>query len=233
MGYPNFSVKDLPENERPRERLMQMGASSLSLSEIIAIILGNGYSGEPATSLAQKLVMKYGDANDIGKLTAQELLAVKGIGVAKACKIAVCFELARRLSGGQTIKSKEYTSASDIHNLVKPYLLHREKEHFVVVSFDTRRRLIAVDNLSIGTVNESLVHPREVFKTAINRRASYIALVHNHPSGDVSPSNDDIVVTERLLKASYTMGIPVVDHLIVTDNAYKSVISSEMVSALK
>lgn len=222
MAYVDLSIKNLPEMERPRERLLLKGAAALSLGELLAIILGKGVSGEPVTILAQRIIAKFGDIKDLSKLSVQELISVKGIGLVKACQMVVCFEISRRMTGAPVIKSKEYINAKMIYKLVSPYLSGKHKENFLIVALDVRRRLIAVDNISIGTISQSLVHPREVFKAAINRRASSIVLAHNHPSGDTKPSLDDIKVTQRLVTLSYTLGIPILDHLIVSDNAYCS-----------
>ena len=229
MEYSDFSVKDLPKSERPRERLLHIGSSSLSVTELLSIIIGKGYVGEPVNLLSQKLLFRFGDVNKLGSLSAQEFLDVKGIGIAKACQLVACFELARRISGGSSIKSKECKTPTDIHNLVKPFLLHRQREHFLVISFDARRKLLGVNNLSVGSVNQCIIHPREVFKAAINWRASYIALAHNHPSQDLSASEGDVIITKRIVEASYTIGIPVIDHIIVGDNGFRSILKDGVI----
>jgi len=224
-----ITIKSLPEAERPRERLLLKGSNALSNSELLAIIIGKGAPQEPATRLAERIIHKFGDISDLSKLTIQELITIKGIGIAKACQISSCFEISRRISGVPLIKSKEYNSAIQIYNLVNPYLIDKEKEHFIIVSLDTRRRLIALDNISIGTINQTIVHPREVFKTAINRRASFIIIAHNHPSGDPTPSADDLAVTERLVNVSYTIGIPILDHIIVGQKQFLSLKEQEYI----
>ncbi|PJA40821.1 hypothetical protein CO178_01505 [candidate division WWE3 bacterium CG_4_9_14_3_um_filter_34_6] len=216
------TIKSLPEEERPRERLLLNGAASLSTSELLAIVIGAGAPGISAITLSQKIISTFGKITDLYRLDVGELLSINGIGVAKACQMLATFELARRFSGAPIIKSKTYSSSECVYNLVKPFLLHKHREHFITVALDSRRRLIAIDNISIGTVNQTLVHPREVFKAAINRRASYLILAHNHPSGDTNPSVDDLAITERLLNVSKTIGIPILDHLIVSDSGYMS-----------
>lgn len=215
-------IKDLPKAERPRERLLLVGSASLSLSELLSVILGQGAPQMPVTEVSNKLLAKFGGLDGLCRVSIEDLLSVDGIGFAKATRLYASFELARRFSGGVVVKSKSYQNSKMIYNLLKPYLLHKKREHFVVVSVDVRYKLIAVDNVSIGTLSESIVHPREVFKTAINRNASAIFIAHNHPSGDCDPSDADVMVTKRLVKTSYTIGIPIIDHIIMSDSSYLS-----------
>lgn len=222
MAQKNNSVKSLPDGERPRERLLSIGSSALSLSELISIVIGKGAPDEPVNLLSEKLISKYGSIKELSRLTVQELMSTRGIGLAKACQIVASFEIGRRVYIDYPLKSFRYDESDKVHILLKPYLTNRVKEYFVVVTLDSRKRLIAVDNISIGTVDQALVHPREVFKTAIERRASSIIIAHNHPSGDPSPSKEDIVVTKRLYNVSTTIGIPLIDHIIISDNSYFS-----------
>lgn len=228
MGLP---IKLLPEMERPRERLLMHGACSLSNSELLAVVIGKGIKNQPATDLAKALLVKFGDVTELKKLSISEILSIKGLGLAKSCQLIACFELARRMSGATIIKSKKYTDSKNLYELVKPFLVSKDKEHFITVALDARKQLIAIDNISIGTVNQSLVHPREVFKAAINRRATYLVLAHNHPSGDPSPSTTDLTVTERLISVSYAMGIPIIDHIIVSDSGYTSFKDEEYIKS--
>lgn len=229
FNLKNLKLKDLPAEERPRERLLIKGAASLSAVELLAILLGRGVPGESVVNLASNLIAKFGDLNSISRVSVEEFLPVKGMGLAKATQIVAAFELARRISGGAFIKSKVYSNSLDIYKLIKPYLMSREKEHFLVICLDTRRRLISIENLSIGTINQSLVHPREVFRAAIAKSASYIVLAHNHPSGDTNPSLDDVHTTERLIEASRLVGIPIIDHLIVSDKEFLSLKDEEYI----
>lgn len=225
----SLNLKDLPFEERPRERLLMKGVASLSAIELLAIILGRGVPGESVVSLSSTLISKFGNLSSISKVSVEEFLSIKGMGIAKSCQLVASFELARRISGGSFIKSQIYNKSADIYKLIKPYLMSREKEHFLVVCLDSRRRLISIENLSIGTVNQTLVHPREVFKAAIAKQASFIVLAHNHPSGDTNPSLDDMQITERLIEASKLMGIPIVDHLIVSDREFLSFKDEEFI----
>lgn len=218
----NFGIKSLPGEERPRERLLLKGPSALSTSELLAIVIGKGAPGISAVMLSQRIISAFGDLNALCKVSVPELLSFNGVGLAKACQILAIGEITRRLSGSPVLMSQIYSSSNSIYNLIKPHLVNKDREHFLVVALDSRRRLIAIDNISIGTINQSLVHPREVFKVAINRRASYIVIAHNHPSGDTSPSSEDLAVTQRLVSVSHTIGIPILDHLIVSDSGYLS-----------
>jgi len=218
----DFAIKNLPEEERPRERLLLKGPSALSTSELLAIVIGKGAPGISAVMLSQKIISAFGDLNSLCKVSATELLAFNGVGLAKACQILAVAEISRRLSGAPVLKSQIYSSSKSIYHLIKPHLINKDREHFLVIALDSRRRLIAVDNISIGTISQSIVHPREVFKVAINRRASFIVIAHNHPSGDTSPSSEDLAVTHRLVAVSQTIGIPILDHIIVSDSGYMS-----------
>ncbi len=232
MQHKGFKLKNLPKDERPRERLLSLGSAALTNSELLALILNKGYKGKPVNILSQNILSNFGDIFALKRLSVGEILSIKGIGVAKACELMACVELARRLSGAPILRSEEYTSSKKIYDLIRPYLEDKEKEHFIIITLDARYHLIGMDNISIGTVNQSLVHPREVFKAAINRRASYIILAHNHPSGDSNPSKEDLVVTERLMSISQVLGIPIIDHVIIGDANYMSLKDEEYLGTL-
>lgn len=227
MQQKGFKLKNLPKDERPRERLLSLGSAALTNSELLSLILSKGYKGQPVNILSQNILSDIGDIFALKRLSIGEMLAMKGIGIAKACELMACIELSRRLAGAPILRSEEYTSSKKVYGLIRPYLEDKQKEHFLIVTLDARYHLIAFDNISIGTVNQSLVHPREVFKAAINRRASYIILAHNHPSGDSSPSKEDLIVTERLVSISKVIGIPVLDHLVIGDSKYTSLKEEE------
>lgn len=227
LVYDYQNVKSLPQDERPRERLLSRGVSSLSSTELISILLASGGSKNSVSKISHILLSKYGDFKKLANSSVEELMSIQGLGLAKACQLIACFEIARRFETNTSFKSKIYQSSDDLYSLVKPFLLNREKEHFLVVALDSRRRLIGVENISIGTINQTLVHPREVFKVGITKNASYLIVAHNHPSGDHSPSTDDINVTQRLVSASRTVGIPILDHIIVSDNGYTSLKKEE------
>jgi DNA repair protein RadC len=219
----SFTIHDLPVDERPRERLQKYGAESLSAQEIIALILGRGISGESVMVTAQRLIKQFGSLSGIADASVEELSQVRGIGLAKAAQIKAAFELANRLevstaaSGKPVIKKPE-----DVAGLVTGRLKGKKKEYFLAIMLDTRSQLIRVAEISVGSLDASVVHPREVFREAISASAASVIFAHNHPSGDPTPSEDDIKLTKRLAEAGDITGIDVLDHIIIGDNKYLS-----------
>ncbi len=232
MQQKKVKLKNLPKDERPRERMLSLGSAALTNSELLSLILNKGYKGAPVNMMSQNILSNIGDIFALKRLSIGEILSLKGIGMAKACELMACVELARRLSGAPILRSEEYTSSKKIYDLIRPYLEDKQTEHFLIITLDARYHLIAMDNISIGTVNQSLVHPREVFKAAINRRASFIILAHNHPSGDSNPSKEDLIVTEKLISISKVIGIPIIDHVIVGDANFMSLKDEEYLDTI-
>jgi DNA repair protein RadC len=219
----SFTIHDLPVSERPRERLQRYGVEALSAQEILSLILGRGISGESVTVTAQRLLSRFGNIKGIASASLEELAQVKGIGPAKASQIKASFELANRLEGhSEPDKKKLVKTPEEVVSLVKGKLKDKKKEHFQVLLLDTRSKLIKISEVSVGSLDTSVVHPREVFKEAISASAASVIFVHNHPSGDPSPSEDDIKLTERLCQAGEVIGIDVLDHIIIGDNEYVS-----------
>lgn len=220
----SFTLHDLPQEERPRERLQKYGAEVLSISELLALILGSGIQGEPIMLTAQKLLAKFGSLKAMSDASLEDLQSIKGLGFAKAAQIKACFEIARRI-GGNEIKTggkKQPLTPKIIFDLLRSKITRFAKEHFVVVSLNNRNNVLGMDTVSIGTLNASLVHPRETFEAAIARHAAQVIIAHNHPSGDVAPSQGDIETTKRLKEAGELLGIEVIDHLIIGKNSYFS-----------
>ncbi|HEX75116.1 MAG TPA: JAB domain-containing protein [Dehalococcoidia bacterium] len=220
----SFTVHDLPLSERPQERLSKLGIEALSAQEVLALILGRGIRDESVMVTAQKLLSKFGNLKNIAAASLEELTEIKGIGPAKAAQIKAASELGKRLESsfdeGQksTVKSPQ-----DAIKLVKNRLKGKKKEHFLVLSLDTRNHLINTHTISVGSLDSSIVHPREVFKEAISSSAASVIFVHNHPSGDPEPSEDDIKLTKRLVEAGDILGVEVLDHIIVCDRDYLSI----------
>lgn len=220
----SFTVHDLPLSERPQERLSKLGIEALSAQEVLALILGRGIRDESVMVTAQKLLSKFGNLKNIAAASLEELTEIKGIGPAKAAQIKAASELGKRLESsfdeGQksTVKSPQ-----DAIKLVKNQLKGKKKEHFLVLSLDTRNHLINTHTISVGSLDSSIVHPREVFKEAISSSAASVIFVHNHPSGDPEPSEDDIKLTKRLVEAGDILGVEVLDHIIVCDRDYLSI----------
>jgi DNA repair protein RadC len=219
----SFTVHDLPLSERPRERLLKLGSEALSSQEILALILGRGIKGESVILTAQKLLSKFGNLKNLASASVEELAQIKGIGPAKAAQIKAAFELSKRLEDssaeGQKITVKSPDGAI---KAARSQLKGKKKEHFLVLCLDTRNHLINTHQVSIGSLDCSIVHPREVFKEAISSCAASVIFVHNHPSGDPTPSEDDLKLTKRLVEAGEIIGIEVLDHIIICDRDHLS-----------
>lgn len=214
-------IKDISVSERPRERLLEKGADSLSDSEILALILEKGSVGESVIELSHRLINCYG-LDSLNSLSLSELMKLKGIGLAKASKIVAAFELSKRVNAGKVL-GKEINSASDVASYYMEKLKDSKKEHFYALLLDSKNRIIKEELISVGTLNASLVHPREVFKSAIKESANAIILVHNHPSGDCEPSFEDYSITKKLKEAGELINVKFLDHIIVTGNNWVSV----------
>jgi len=224
-------VRDLPEDERPRERLLEKGAAVLSNAELLAILLRTGTREDSVIHLAEKVLAMYKERGilSIMHMSPGELSGIKGIGEAKAATIIAAVELGRRLS--EKVSEKRYVihGPEDAAVYVMPRFRYETKEHFAVMLLNTKNHVLSVHVVSIGSLSASIVHPREVFREAIQNAAASVILLHNHPSGDPSPSREDILVTERLVKAGKIMDIPVLDHIIIGDEKYISLKEKGMV----
>jgi DNA repair protein RadC len=219
----SFTVRDLPVNERPRERLLRLGSEALSAQEVLALILGRGVKGESVIDTSQKLIRRFGSLKGVANASVEELTQTKGIGPAKAAQIRAALELSRRLEADAGDRPKPVLkSPDDVATEVRRQLKGKKKEHFVVLCLDTRNRLIDSRTVSVGSLDTSIVHPREVFKEAVSSCAASVIFAHNHPSGDPEPSKEDIELTRRLAKAGEIMGIDVLDHIIVCDESHLS-----------
>jgi DNA repair protein RadC len=208
-------IKELPDSERPRERLMEKGADALRHAELIAILLRTGTKGVSAIQVAEQVLKKFSSLDSLSRATIAELRQVKGIGRDKAIALKSAFTLARRMAEEIRQESPTLDTPERIADLLRERNRAYEVENFQVVVLNTRRRLIRVDNISQGTLDTILVHPREVFKLAISANAAAVVLVHNHPSGDPTPSEADIKVTRDLIRAGQLLKIEVLDHVIL------------------
>lgn len=212
------TIKDLPKVERPREKLMQYGPEKLSNSELLAILLRSGKKGENVIELANKILKRF-SKDELPNLTFNDLKDYPGLGPAKVCEIVACFELGKRLLKDKKVQI--YLTPKEIWEELKDLRDHK-KEHFVIFYLDSRNQEIKREIVSVGSLNANLVHPREVFEPAVRNLAAQIILAHNHPSGDPEPSEDDLVITKRLVGAGKIMGIEINDHIIVTKNGFFS-----------
>ncbi len=218
-------MKDLPLEERPRERLQRYGAQVLSDTEILAVLIGTGYQSESALVLAQQILKGDGGKSGLAYVidsSMEELSKIRGIGPAKASQIKAAVELGRRISAYNKDQQVTITSPSDVKSLLMEEMRFLEKEHFKTILLNIKNHVISIEEISVGSLNSSIVHPREVFKPAIRRSSASIILVHNHPSGDPTPSREDIEVTKRLIEAGKILGINVLDHIIIGNNSILS-----------
>ena len=211
----SIRIKDLPDSERPRERLVANGADALSNSELIAILLRTGLKGVSAIDVARQLLQKFGSLDNLSRASLDDLRQIKGVGRDKAIALKSAFTLARRMAQEIRAEGPTLDNPQNIADLLREDNRAYHVEHFQVVTLNTRRKLISVVNISQGTLDTILVHPREVFKSAIAAGASAIVLAHNHPSGDPTPSEADIKVTRDLIRAGQLLKIEVLDHVIL------------------
>jgi len=217
----SFTIHDLPKEERPRERLVRFGEQALSAQELLQLILGRGIAGESVMITAQKLLSQFGSLQKLAEASIEELSSIRGIGLAKATQLKAVFEIGRRLSTqALPYKSKELTDPKKVYHLIRSRLKDYHKEHFYIIPINSRNWSIA--EVSVGSLDTSIVHPREVFTEAIKNKAASVIFVHNHPSGDPEPSEDDLVITKKLVKAGKILEIKVIDHIIVTKINYFS-----------
>ncbi|MBE3575428.1 MAG: DNA repair protein RadC [Firmicutes bacterium] len=216
------SLKRLPPLERPREKLHARGVAALSDSELLAVCLHTGTSDESALALADRLLARFGGLRGLASVQPDELCAVRGVGPAKAARVAAALELGRRLAYQEAAQRVTLPTPEAVARFMMPEMRFLEKEHFRVILLDTKNQVIEVHLVSVGTLSSSLVHPRELFRQSIRRGCASVILVHNHPSGDPTPSPEDIQVTRRLQAAGELLGIDVLDHIIIGDNKYVS-----------
>ena len=218
----SFTLHDLPKEERPRERLIKFGEQALSAQELLQLILGRGIAGESVVVTSQKLLSQFGSLQKLAEASIGELSSVKGIGPAKAAQIKAVFEIGRRISTQTpSYKSKELTNPEKVFKFMRSKIKDYSKEHFYVIALNSRNW--SVSEISIGTLDSSLVHPREVFSEAIKNKAASVIFVHNHPSGDPEPSEEDLAITKKLIDSGNVLGIKVIDHIIITRSNFLSV----------
>ena len=223
MHTVSHSIKNWAEDDRPREKLLQKGAASLSSSELLAILINNGTKNKSAIDLAKE-ILKLGrdNLNELGKLTVKDLQKVKGIGVAKAVSIAAALELGRRRQGAEALIKPVMKSSRDIAGFLKSILQDETREVFVVLFLNTANKVNGYQIISMGGITGTVADPRVIIKKALDENATRIVLSHNHPSGSVKPSEADKVLTKKISAASTLMDIQVIDHIIISNESYFS-----------
>ena len=222
MESPHYMMRDIPQEERPRERMMEYGAGALSHTELLAILLRTGTRQESAMHMAQRILNQAGGIRSLMDLTLEEMTAMKGIGQAKAVQLKAGIELGHRIAKSRLVASTSIRTPRDAADILMEQLRYLQKEHFVCLFLNSKNHIIAQETLSMGSLNASIVHPREVFRAAIKCSSASIVCAHNHPSGDPTPSPEDIQITKRLIEAGAIVGIDVLDHLVIGDGTYVS-----------
>jgi len=209
-----LKIREMPQEERPREKLAAHGPSTLTNPELIAILLRTGVPGKNAIEVARELLEKYGSLRGLSRCDVAELSGVRGIGFAKAVQLVAAFGLGQRLAH-ETLSKQKIDSPEIVNELVGAEMRMLRKESLRVILLDTRYHLIRVEQVSVGSVNESIAHPRDIFHPAVAASAYAVIVVHNHPSGDASPSQADHSLTRRLAEASELLQIKLLDHIII------------------
>lgn len=221
-------IADLPHAGRPRERLAARGAGALSEAELLAALLGTGAGDRSAVGLAEGLLLRFATPDEptglrgLARASAAELSAEHGMGPAKVARVQAALELGRRAAGAASLARAHVSSPEDAWRLLSPRLHGLDREHFVAILLNAKHAVIDIALVAVGTLNATLVHPREVFKEAIRQSAAAVVLAHNHPSGDPTPSPEDHALTGQLLAAGEILGIRVMDHIVVGEGRYAS-----------
>lgn len=216
------TLRVAPKDEQPREKMLELGPQSLSNAELLAILLRTGTIAETAVDVAGRILVQSGSLRNLVDMSVEEMKQIKGVGPAKALQIKAGIELGRRLARSVGTDKVTIKSPRDVADLLMEDMRYLQKEHFVCLFLNTKNHVIGQETLSIGSLNASIVHPREVFLAAIKRSSASIICVHNHPSGDPAPSPEDIEITARLVEAGQIIGIDVLDHIILGDQKFVS-----------
>lgn len=217
-----FTIKELPEEERPREKLLAKGAKYLSNAELLALIIRTGSKEKTAVELAQLIINYFGGLKGLINLSCEELETVKGVGRAKAAQISALIELSKRISQTKAEKGELVFTPSMAADLLMEDMRHLEQEVVKAILLDVKSRVIKISEITKGGLSSSIVHPRDVFKEAIRKNSAAIILAHNHPSGEPTPSPEDINISKKIAKSGTILGIELVDHIIIGDGKYIS-----------
>lgn len=221
MEQYKICIRDMPEDERPRERLLKYGPEALSNAELLAIILRTGTQKENVINLCSRIFSEY-SIKQLSQANVSKLTEIHGIGEAKAAQIAAVFELARKLESFTDEPKRKIRSPADVYSILYPKMREQKRERLVALLLDTKNQVLREEVISIGSLNANIVHPREVFKAALMESCASVILSHNHPSGDPTPSREDIAVTEKLVEGGKLLGIDVLDHVVIGEGRYVS-----------
>lgn len=218
-----YLIKEMPKESRPRERLIAYGPEALSNEELMAILLRTGDKELSVVDLSKEVLYHLASLEDLKRMSVFEFMNIRGIKEAKACTLIAAIELGKRLSNIKKETKTIIKSSFDVYHYLYPSLSHVMQEHFIAIYLNTKSEIITKETIFIGTINQTLIHPREIFKTAVKLSASAILFVHNHPTGDSSPSKADVLATEKLIQASHLMGIDLIDHIIIGKGEFYSI----------
>ena len=224
----NYKIKDLPMDERPREKLLKYGKESLSNEELIAIILKTGTKKFSVKDISIELVKSFNDLRDLNTVSVKDLTKINGIKEVKAVTLIAAVELGKRVCSYLEDDKLKIKTAEDIYNYFKPKIIGLKQEKLIAVFLNTKNEMICYKTIFIGTQNKSVTHPREIFNEAIKNSAIKIILMHNHPTNDTTPSNEDILFTENICEVGQILKIPVVDHIIIGEKGYFSFFDHHM-----
>jgi DNA repair protein RadC len=222
LSHTSIMIKDVPKEDRPRERMIDLGASHLSNQELLAILLGSGTKKESVMELSNRLLVHFEGIMLLKDATIEELTAIRGIGVAKAVLLLSAIEMGKRMQKMKPVERYMIRSPEDGADFVMEEMRDLKQEHFICLFLNTKNQVLHRQTIFIGSLNASIVHPREVFKEAVKRSAASIICAHNHPSGDPTPSQEDIQVTRRLKECGKMIGIELLDHLVIGDRKFIS-----------
>lgn len=221
MSDYRLRMHDIPVDDRPTERLLKYGPESLSTAELLAVVLRTGTRKENVVNMCQRIFSEY-NVKQLSQAQISKLMQIYGIGPTKAAQIAAVFELARKLERHVDGPKRKIRSPADVYSMLYPGMREQKREKLVVLYLDTKNQVLKEEVVSIGSLNSSIVHPREVFKSALMESSASVIISHNHPSGDPTPSKEDIAITEKLIEGGKILGIDVLDHVIIGDGRYVS-----------
>ncbi|MCD4703781.1 MAG: DNA repair protein RadC [Methanosarcinaceae archaeon] len=221
MNDHKITIQDMPMEERPQERLIKNGGHSLSNGELLAVILRTGTQKENIINICSRIFSEY-SLKQLSQANIAKLTEIHGIGDAKAAQMSAVFELARRLESFVEEPKRKIRSPGDVYSMLYPKLRELKKERLTTLHLNTKNEVLREEVVSIGSLNANIVHPREVFRSALMEASASVILTHNHPSGDPSPSREDIAVTKKLVEGGKILGIEVLDHVIIGDGRYVS-----------